>query len=94
MKRVEWTIPAVQDLRAIDDHWCASGAERADEILDTIREAGDFLAGLPNAGPVMEAANVRKWRVRDTNYILLYRLVDDRVQILRVRHGRENWRGS
>lgn len=92
MKLVEWTDPAEWDLQAIDDYWCAYSTERADEILDTIKAAGDFLAGMPEAGPALEGREVRKWRVARTNYLLIYRLARDEVQILRVHHALENWR--
>lgn len=92
MRRIHWTTPAEWDLQAIDDHWCGYSAERADEILDVIRESGDFLAGLPEAGPALEETDLRKWRVAGTNYILVYRLIRDEVQILRVRHAHEDWR--
>lgn len=91
MKQVDWAGQADRDLQAIDDHWCAYGTERADEILEMIRAAGDFLAGLPEAGPALEGREVRKWRVAGTNYQLAYRLARDEIQILRVHHGRENW---
>jgi toxin ParE1/3/4 len=92
MKRVEWTGPAEGDLQAFDDYWCAYGTERADEILETIRAAGNFLAGLPEAGPALEGREVRKWRVAKTNHLLIYRLARDEIQILRVHHASENWR--
>ena len=92
MKRVDWTGPAESDLQAIDHYWCAFGTERADRMLDTIRAAGDFLAGLPEAGPALESSETRNWRVAGTDYLLVYRVLRDEVQILRVHHGRENWR--
>jgi toxin ParE1/3/4 len=92
MRQVHWTAPAEWDLEEIDDYWCGCSVERADEILDVIRESGDFLAGLPKAGPALEEADLRKWRIAGTNYILVYRLIRDGVQILRVRHTSEDWR--
>lgn len=91
MRRVDWTSPAERDLEAIDDYWCAYNVARADEILDMIRDAGDFLASLPKAGPALEDKSLRKWLVGGTDYILLYRLVEGGVQVLRVRHAREDW---
>jgi len=91
MKRVDWTEPAESDLQAIDDYWCGHSVERADQMLETIRKAGDFLAGLPKAGPALEKDDARKWSVGGTNYILIYRLAGDSVQILRVHHSQEDW---
>jgi plasmid stabilization system protein ParE len=92
MRRVEWAGSAEWDLQAIDDYWCTYGTERADEILEAIRRAGDFLAGLPEAGPTLEGREARKWRVAGTYYVLIYRLVPDGIQVLRVQHAREDWR--
>jgi len=69
----------------------ADRGERADQMLDAIRKAGDFLAGLPKAGPALEKEDARKWSVGGTNYILIYRLAGDSVQILRVHHAQEDW---
>jgi len=54
--------------------------------------AGHFLAGLPEAGPALEGREARKWRVAGTNYLLIYRLVPDGIQVLRVQYAREDWR--
>ena len=92
MKRLRWTSPAEQDLIAIDEYWCGYSTERADEVLDIIRQAGDFLAELPKTGPAMETRDFRKWRVRGTNYVLVYRASGEAVEILRVHHASEDWR--
>ena len=34
----------------------------------------------------------RKFAVRGTPYILVYRIVSGAIEILRVRHNREDWR--
>ena len=52
--------------------------------------AGLFLADYPQAGEEV-APDHRRWRVPRTRYILIYRLVPDGVEVLRVRHERENW---
>jgi len=91
MRRVHWTSPAERDLQVIDDYWCGFGVARADEALDSIRAAGDFLARLPKAGPALEEKDARKWLVGGADYILIYRLVEGGIQVLRVRHASEHW---
>ncbi|WP_010215170.1 type II toxin-antitoxin system RelE/ParE family toxin [Sphingomonas sp. PAMC 26621] len=39
----------------------------------------------------MRHKDARKWRISASPYILIYRVLDNRIQILRIRHGRENW---
>lgn len=94
MRRVEWSAPAEWDLQAIDDYWCTHSARRADIILDLVRASGDFLAAFPKAGPAVDENGIRKWRVSGTDYILIYRLIPEAVQIVRVRHTREDWRAG
>ncbi|MGQ7322992.1 type II toxin-antitoxin system RelE/ParE family toxin, partial [Streptococcus suis] len=55
--------------------------------------AGRFLAEHPAAGPAL-ADGQRKWCVPGTDYVLVYRVVAGDVEILRVYHGREDWRRS
>jgi plasmid stabilization system protein ParE len=94
MRRIEWTPPAQEDLAQIDAYWWLNNPARADEILDRIRASAEFLIGAPKAGPAIDESAARKWNVRGTAYILIYRLGDDRIEILRVHHQRENWAES
>ena len=61
-------------------------------MLLRIHAAAEFLRGMPHAGQRIEDAAARKWTVRGTNYILLYRASADRLNILRVHHSAEDWR--
>ncbi|MGN6375009.1 MAG: type II toxin-antitoxin system RelE/ParE family toxin [Sphingomonas sp.] len=91
---VVWTPPATGDLEAIDDHWAAHSEASAEEVAAKNEAAAAFLADLPNAGPPLENGLARKWRVRTTPYLLVYRVVQDRIEILRVYHERMNWRDT
>jgi plasmid stabilization system protein ParE len=91
MRRVRWTVPALEDLAAIDAYWWENAPSRADLILDRIEAAAAFLKDLPHAGPELEELQVRKWVISRTDYLLFYRFRNDEVEILRIRHGRENW---
>ena len=57
-----------------------------------IEAAAAFLVNLPRAGSPLENGLARKWRVPATPYLLVYRALTDRVEILRVYHERMNWR--
>ncbi len=90
MRRTIWSGPARDDLARVDDFYAAIDPGHADRVGRAALEAGRFLAEFPLAGPVVEGA-FRKWRVPATRYVLVYRLFEGGVEILRVRHGRENW---
>jgi plasmid stabilization system protein ParE len=91
MRSLDWTTKARNDLAAIDAYWWENAPDRADELLNRIEAAAEFLLGMPHAGPALEEGSARKWSVRSTRYILIYRVGDGAVQILRVHHASEDW---
>jgi plasmid stabilization system protein ParE len=94
MRRLDWTRPALSDLRAIDA-WLSREAapDIAVRTLTKIRERADFLLDFPAGGPPLSGGDVHSLRVGGLPYVLLYRLEGDNgIQILRERHARQNWR--
>ena len=91
MSRATWTLLAQIDLARIDDFNARRNLDYADLVGRAAIAAGDFLADFPGAGPIVDGYE-RKWRVSETDYVLIYRIVPHGVEILRVYHGRENWR--
>lgn len=93
MRRLEWTAPAREDLRKIED-WLSRETTPALTVrmLAAIRFRAGFLLNFPHGGPPVFDKDYRSLRVHDTPYLILYRLTHDAVQILRVHHERENWR--
>ncbi|MBN8808989.1 MAG: type II toxin-antitoxin system RelE/ParE family toxin [Sphingomonas sp.] len=91
MTDVTWSDEAIADLEAIDDYWMSYSEERAEQIAERIERAAAFLATMPHAGPAIRRADARKWRVTQTMYILIYRVLDQQIDILRIHHGREDW---
>ncbi|WP_420542780.1 type II toxin-antitoxin system RelE/ParE family toxin [Sphingomonas naphthae] len=75
-----------------DDYWAQYSEESADAMLLRIHSAAAFLTGMPHAGQRLEDTAARKWTVRGTNYVLLYRVIGERLDILRVHHAAEDWR--
>ncbi|MDY7523789.1 type II toxin-antitoxin system RelE/ParE family toxin [Sphingomonas sp. AAP5] len=91
MRTVEWSDPAIADLEEIDDYWSAYSPDAAERIAALIEEAAEFVAATPAAGPAIPEVDARKWRVAPTDYLLLYRVSDTHIEVLRIRHARENW---
>jgi len=89
--QIEWTTPALNDLRGID-MWLSAEAdpEWAVRTLGAIRLRSKFLENFPRGGRPHRDGN-RILRVFDTPYLIRYRIVGDLVQILRVPHEREDW---
>lgn len=92
MTPVEWTLAARGDLAEIDAEFAARDAEFADRVGRMAILAGRLLSEWPGSGSLMSDGLVRKWPVRGTPYLLLYRVLKGRIQILRVRRAREDWR--
>jgi plasmid stabilization system protein ParE len=93
MRRAQWTIDARQDLAAIDDYYFDLNPEHTLRVGRAAIAAARFLAERPEAGPSL-TADARKWRVRGTDYVLIYRPVKQGIEVLRVHHARQNWRPS
>ncbi|MGK6354386.1 type II toxin-antitoxin system RelE/ParE family toxin [Sphingomonas sp. DT-207] len=93
MRRARWTAIARADFERIDKYYQGLSPEFADRLGIAALRAARFLAENPHAGPLIEEP-VRKWRVRSFDYVLLYRLSVDGVEILRMHHAHENWRAG
>jgi toxin ParE1/3/4 len=89
MTTVRWTRRALLDLDHIDDWYAERDPDFADRVGDDALSAAKFLTQFPFAGPVYKA-NIRKWPVPGTDYRLLYRVHQDEIEIVRVRHSRED----
>jgi plasmid stabilization system protein ParE len=91
MREIAWTLPAQADLRRIDS-WLTQNrtAEHALRTVLAIRARAGFLEHFPHGGRP-DRDGIRILRVQATPYLILYRLVFDRVEVLRVRHEREDW---
>ena len=92
MTWVEWTLPARDDLARIDELYSAQDPEFAEKVGRLAIRAGRFLSDWPGSGSLVSDGGLRKWPVLGTPYILMYRILPDRIQILRVRRNREDWR--
>ncbi|MBN2973625.1 type II toxin-antitoxin system RelE/ParE family toxin [Roseomonas aeriglobus] len=86
-----WSPPAEADLDRIaewlDDH---RGLEMSARVLEAIGQRTHFLADFPHGGRPL-ADGKRALLVLDTPYVIIYRLRDGLVEIVRVHHERENW---
>lgn len=91
MMRPVWSPRAKADLARIDDFNAIRDRNFADEIGRAAIAAGRFLAEFPGAGAVIDGIE-RKWRIPRTDFILIYRVTETHVEILRAYNGRENWR--
>ena len=88
--RVKWTLRASQNLEAILSHIHKDNPKAAQsflaETLKKIRHLEEFpLMGRPGIVPQTREFVVHK------NYIVHYRVQEDRVEVLRVLHARRKF---
>ncbi|MFM0341964.1 type II toxin-antitoxin system RelE/ParE family toxin [Paraburkholderia fungorum] len=84
---IEWLPVALEQLLTIIDHISEDSPAAAVERAQTIRTRADTLATYPNRYRAGRIRGTRELVVKP-NYIIVYRVAGEHVQILRVRHAR------
>jgi len=56
-----------------------------------LARAGLALAENPHMGRVGQLQGTREFVVRRTPYILVYRVAEDTIEVLRIMHGAQQW---
>jgi toxin ParE1/3/4 len=83
--RIIWTAEAVANLRGIFGYVSAFNAPAAGRLARRLQIAADSLAEHPERGR-LASAGLRELAVIHP-YLIRYRIRDDAVIILRIRHG-------
>ena len=87
--KIVWTLYAIQDLSAIRTYIAEHSPKAAEGVARRILHAARLLAEHPNLGVRTHRTDVRKLMVKQSPYILPYRIVDREIQILEVFDGRQ-----
>jgi len=89
--RVVWTRTAIRDLvrvrRRIEHDNPIAAREVARRILDAVNK----ISRHPEMGRVGRLGGTRDLIVTGTPYLVPYRVHADKIHLLRVLHGRQNW---
>jgi toxin ParE1/3/4 len=91
VRQVIWAGPARGDLRKIEQ-WLAQNRTPAFELrtLQAIHKRCAFLLDTPRGAPAVKGEK-RKLLILGTPYLLIYRILDDGVEVLRVFHDSQDW---
>lgn len=90
---VHFTEAAREDLIAIWLHVAADNPHAADRVLARIDASAARLAHNPRAGPARDDIRPGLRYLVSGSWLLLYRVGDDGVEIVRVVHGRRDLYG-
>lgn len=91
-KKVVWTYPAREDLRAHLRYLIEKSPGAAHRLFEEAEAAGDSLDELPERGRVVpELGEPPRREILVGKYRLVYRVTRDEVIILRMIHGRQDF---
>ena len=88
MAQIEWSAIAENDLNEIIDYIAQDSIEYALSFYDRVRERIKSLEKFPKMGrrvPELDDPDMRELIL--SNYRLIYRINDEKIQVIRLFHG-------
>jgi toxin ParE1/3/4 len=92
--RVRWTRPALTDLIEAQNYIARDNPAAAQAVAQRLWDAARQIADNPNIGRPGHNPGTREWVVMRTPYLIVYRLRNETIEILRLWHGRRNWQSE
>lgn len=89
--RLEWTRPAIRDLREAGAFIASGNPQAAKRMAERVREAVEYLPEQPNIGRPGRVPGTRELVVTGTPFIVVYWARGAAVQVLRVLHHSRKW---
>ena len=89
--RVLWTTTAVGDLAHIVEYIRKDNPAAARRVAQTIYGGVAALRTFPHRGRVGLVENTRELVFTPWPYIAVYEIIEDQVQVLRIRHAAQDW---
>ena len=89
--RIIWTAPARRDLRSQVFYVAERNPDAARRLQAAIRQAVEGLADHPNRGRPGRYEGTRELVVAGSPDVVVYRVREVSVRILRVLHGAQDW---
>lgn len=90
MRRLEWKAQARADLIRIAEHIAQDSPESAEKLADDIEAKVQRLREHPELYRLGRKRGTREL-VAHENYIVIYRVLPEAVEILRVKHAAQQW---
>lgn len=92
MRRVVFAQLARRDLERIETHWINDRPDYIADFLIAAQTAFALIKENPGIGSPTGSAQLRRWRIGKTPYLMLYRFNRTELRIMRVHHESQNWR--
>lgn len=89
--RVRWTTKAADDLAYIAEYIRKDDPAAARRVAQTIYRGIAGLRKFPNIGRIGLVENTRELTFPPWPYIAVYEVIEDQVQVLRIRHAAQDW---
>ena len=90
--RVEWSTHAVADLKVISEYIESDRSlQTANRVVRRIYDAIQELSLMPNRGRTGRIAGTRELPISRLPYIVIYRVLPERVLVLNIVHGAQRW---
>lgn len=90
LMQVRWAGPAVNDFAEIVNYIRGDSASAAARVAERILGAVDTLQSFPLSGRLGVVDGTRELAVAASPYLVVYRVTEHALEILRVRHGAQN----
>jgi addiction module RelE/StbE family toxin len=90
-KRIEWTPSATEDLAHIRDYIGMDNPTAARNVVRKIFDHARSLVTFPERTRAGRVNHTREAVIPNLPYIIVYRVKGDRLEVLRVLHGAQQW---
>lgn len=88
---IRWTELTLEDFEQAMLYIQEDNPDATVNVAQRIWDAGNQLAVYPGMGKSGRVSGTREFVISGTSFILPYRVVQDRVEILRVLHSSQKW---
>ena len=87
MRRVKWLRRALRNLESVHAYISQDDPEAAVRVVNKIRTGVDKIKEFPFMGRTGRVDGTRELVIGNTPYIVIYRVSDDAIEILRILHS-------
>ncbi|MBS0438780.1 MAG: type II toxin-antitoxin system RelE/ParE family toxin [Proteobacteria bacterium] len=92
--KLKWSVKALIDFDEAQNWIAHENPIAARAVARRIRDATQLLRANPHAGTPTHIEDTRSWVVARTPYLIVYRVRGETLEILRLWHGRRDWKNT